>query len=101
MNRTEFERLFNGYFKNTTLAFLRLNTPIRTGDLMTTAQDYDLPKGFGIKWVMPYTVYTEEAWISPRWKGRKNKNERWIRERGLEARLNLFTAQYGGTWHER
>lgn len=26
----------------------------------------------------PYAVYTNEVWVSPRWKGRKNPNEHWI-----------------------
>ena len=28
----------------------------------------------------PYTVYTNEAWISPKWNGKQNPNEMWIQD---------------------
>lgn len=27
--------------------------------------------------IAPYMVYTNEPWISPKWKGKKNPNEKW------------------------
>lgn len=33
--------------------------------------------------VAPYAPYTNEPWVSERWKGRKNPNEGWI-ERAIE-----------------
>lgn len=28
--------------------------------------------------IAPYAVYTNEPWISPHWKGKKNPNEKWF-----------------------
>jgi hypothetical protein len=28
--------------------------------------------------IAPYVVYTNEPWISPKWKGAKNPNEKWF-----------------------
>ena len=33
--------------------------------------------------IAPYVVYTNEPWISPKWKGAKNPNEKWF-ERAVE-----------------
>lgn len=30
-----------------------------------------------IKGIAPYTPFTNEMWISPRWNGKKNPNENW------------------------
>ena len=30
--------------------------------------------------IAPYMVYTEEPWISPYWRGKKNPNEGWFRD---------------------
>lgn len=100
MTRAEFNRLFNEYFKPTTTAFMMAQTPVRSGRMMREAKVYDTDKGFGIEWGTPYTVYTVERWISPRWRGRKNPRERWILN-AVEARLDLLTAQFGGRYYER
>lgn len=38
--------------------------------------------------IAPYVPYTNEPWISPRWKGKKNPNEKWF-ERGVEDALRM------------
>ena len=102
MNREKFEKLFKGYFKATTVAFLTSAMPTpRTYKLSRSMQVMDTDKGFSIEWSTPYVPYTVEKWISPRWRGRKNPNEQWIIERGIKPRLDLFIAQHGGRYYER
>lgn len=42
--------------------------------------------------IAPYVVYTNEKWLSPRWKGKKNPNEKWIDDAAEEiaARIKAF-----------
>ena len=42
--------------------------------------------------IAPYVVYTNEKWLSPRWKGKKNPNEKWIDDAADEiaARIRAF-----------
>lgn len=69
----------------------RKSSPIRTGNLRFNAIRYvfvsptreevyiDLD-------IAPYAPYTNEPWISPRWKGKKNPNEGWF-ERGFDEAM--------------
>ena len=53
--------------------------------------------------IAPYVVYTNEPWLSPHWKGKKNPNEGWFQrlatefirrfEMAVKRREDLF---YGG-----
>lgn len=70
----------------------RKSSPIRTGNLRFNAIRYvfvsltreevyiDLD-------IAPYAPYTNEPWVAPKWKGKKNPNEGWI-ERGIEEAIN-------------
>lgn len=89
MTRKEFDS-FVKRFRAETVAFMKIATPVRTGFMMNTSKEYDLPNGFGILWDAPYTVYTVEPRISPRWKIKPNPRERWILN-ALEQRLGLIT----------
>jgi hypothetical protein len=51
--------------------------------------------------IAPYAVYTNEKWISPKWNGRKNPNEKWIdmaaqfiAERIVTEQLNSEGVEY-------
>lgn len=69
----------------------RKSSPIRTGNLRFNAIRYvfvsptreevyiDLD-------IAPYAPYTNEPWISPKWKGKKNPNEGWF-ERGFDEAM--------------
>ena len=61
-------------------AILKRFAPEDTGTLkaMITIQLYE--DGFGLRINAPYTVYTNEAWISPKWNGKQNPNEMWIQD---------------------
>lgn len=39
--------------------------------------------------VAPYMPYTNEPWISPKWKGHKNPNEKWFDRTTKELALYL------------
>lgn len=71
-------------------AYLRLKAPIDTGNLTQF--------GVGVVYKRPdliqvvigneladYAIYTNEPWLSPRWRGRKNPNEGWIQRALAEA----------------
>ena len=49
--------------------------------------------------VAPYAVYTNEAWVSERWNGRKNPNEGWI-NRAIESALPMLVNIMGGSVSE-
>lgn len=43
----------------------------------------------------PYAVYTNEKWVSPRWHGRKNPNEKWI-DNGVRSVVMNIISSTGG-----
>lgn len=45
--------------------------------------------------IAPYVVYTNEPWVSPKWKGRENPNEGWF-ERAVDAFARDLAAALGG-----
>lgn len=45
--------------------------------------------------IAPYVVYTNEPWISPRWHGRKNPNEKWI-DRSVKDMAKSIAKDLGG-----
>lgn len=46
--------------------------------------------------VAPYMPYTNEEWISPKWKGKKNPNEGWW-DKAVDSIMNQLRAELGGT----
>lgn len=46
--------------------------------------------------IAPYVVYTNEPWISERWRGNKNPNEGWF-EKATFAVAQRLAAMLGGT----
>lgn len=64
------------------LDYIKKVCPVDTGNMR---QNIKVIKSSKNEWqiriggdVVPYAVYTNEKWVSPRWKGRKNPNEKWI-----------------------
>lgn len=62
---------------------LRSLSPIDTGNLKYNAIRYefvdkDTCKIYVDESIAPYMVYTNEPWISPKWNGKKNPNEKWF-----------------------
>lgn len=46
--------------------------------------------------IAPYMPYTNEPWISPKWKGAKNPNEKWFDKFALKFATQLAN-ELGGT----
>lgn len=68
-----------------TLAYdhLKKVCPVDTGNMKTNAIQFKQLSESQIEVsieasIAPYVVYTNEKWLSPTWKGRKNPNEKWI-----------------------
>lgn len=75
---------------------VRAIAPVRSGKLKASIELVATEKGYKILITAPHTVYTEEKWVSPRWKGRANPNEGWIKE-ATELVYRLLKARLKGT----
>jgi hypothetical protein len=63
--------------------YLKSCAPVDTGNLKENAIQIiqSAPEEYQIiidSSIAPYAVYTNEKWISPQWRGKKNPNEKWI-----------------------
>lgn len=60
---------------------VRYRAPKKTGNLSETVGGEN-KDGVRKVWVggarAPYMKFTNEKWVSPRWHGKKNPNERWF-----------------------
>jgi hypothetical protein len=81
--------------------FKDFNVPVRAGasggGLKNSFKFIATDKGFEIVTDMYYMPYTNEVWISPRWRGRKNPNEKWF-ELGHEYLAQYMATQLGGRY---
>lgn len=68
--------------------------PTRTGVLRGNIKVNRIDGGFEIISDIYYMPYTVEKWISPRWRGRQNPNERWWDE-AFEIALRFLKMVYG------
>ena len=50
--------------------------------------------------IAPYVVYTNERWVSSKWKGHKNPNEGWVQKGANRVALYITKTLNGdkGTW---
>lgn len=46
--------------------------------------------------IAPYVYYTNEKWISPKWKGHKNPNEGWV-DKGMQEVVQSLGKSFEGT----
>ncbi len=79
---------------------LRSVSPVDTGNLRENIKVERVNENeYQIKICSPlvdYVVYTNEAWVSPRWKGKKNPNEKWI-DNAVELIVSEIAQTLGGT----
>lgn len=73
---------------------LRKRAPKDTGNMAYNAIRFEFPdqdtcKIYIDEAVAPYMPYTNEPWISPRWHGKKNPNEKWF-DNASKAIAELF-----------
>lgn len=83
------------------LHYLKSLVPKDTGNMRYNATKVENLGGG--KWrlyvdetIAPYVPYTNEPWISPKWKGKKNPNEGWF-ERATHLVANYISARVRGT----
>lgn len=78
MTKQQFEQTFREIQARALPIFTSYNTPTRTGNLKNSFV-YDVSdKGFEITTSIHYMPYTNEPWVSPRWRGRENPNLYWF-----------------------
>ena len=80
----------NGHYKRASTGNLR-NTA--TYVIKTSENEVQI---FVDSAIAPYVVYTNEPWVSPKWKGKQNPNEKWF-ERAVEMVAQELAAMLGGT----
>lgn len=76
------------------LLLAKEQAPYRSGELVQSITLEKTATGFEIKIKAPHTVFTNEPWISPRWRGRANPNEAWIQD--LHRLIAEFIARETG-----
>lgn len=81
---------------------LELSTylPYRSGELAASVKLQQNIDGFSVLITAPHTVYVEEPWLSPRWGGRENPNERVILEY-TDLLVRNITQKLGGVYDIR
>ena len=67
-------------------------TNLAVNGIRIASNDYILIGGE----IAPYAVYTNEAWMSDKWNGRRNPNEGWI-NRAIESALPMLVNIMGGS----
>lgn len=82
------------------VTILRMRSPIDTGNLRYNAIKYEWidENTFKIyidEKIAPYVFYTNEPWLSPKWKGKKNPNEYWI-EKAVDFIANYVALRLKG-----
>jgi len=81
--------------------FKDFNVPVRDGakggGLKNSFQYVATSNGFELLTSMYYMPYTNEVWISPRWRGRDNPNYQWF-ERGHEYLAQYMARHLGGRY---
>ena len=95
MTTIQFERLF---FELVEIA--RKRAPKDTGNLAFNSikfyrKDKDTYVIYVDEGIAPYMPYTNEKWISPKWKGKKNPNESWWQDT-VQKILQHLVNNYGG-----
>lgn len=68
--------------------------PHRSGALKGKIRVEYTKSGFDIISDIWYMPYTEEKWISPRWRGRQNPNEGWFKE-AFEVCIRMISTLTG------
>lgn len=75
---------------------------ITTGNLkfnaMKVMHEADTSRVFVDENIAPYMPYTNEPWISPKWKGAKNPNENWF-EKFVKIFAKQLADELGGKLH--
>ena len=95
MTNSEFTLLANEVLQR-----LKMVSPIKTGNLRYNAIRMQLIDENTIKiyideTIAPYAIYTIEPWISPKWNGKQNPNEKWW-DNEIEKIINDLAMEHHG-----
>ena len=82
------------FLKSLVLTEFIASAPVKTGELLNSIVLEETDSGFSISITAPHTVYTEETWISPKWDGKTNPNEKWILQ-AFERSFNKIREYFG------
>ena len=83
-----------GGVANAVLQIFKSQAPTRKGTLKGQVRVLEIEGGFQVISDIYYMPYTTEKWISPRWRGRANPNEKWWDE-AWDLSLKFLTSVYG------
>lgn len=73
------------------------NTPVRSGRLRDSFTYEPTNKGFEVTTDLHYMPYTNEPWVSPRWRGRENPNLYWF-NKSAEYFAQYMARHLGGKY---
>lgn len=95
MKPEEFAMLCSNLVKN-----IRSVSPIKTGNLRNNAIKYEFIdantcKIYVDESIAPYMPYTNEPWVSEKWKGAKNPNEKWWDNKALAIVVKTIEQELG------
>ena len=79
MTQQQFDKIFLELKSRALPVFTGYNNPTpRTGNLKRSFKYDALGDGFEITTDIYYMPFTNEPWVSPRWRGRENPNLYWF-----------------------
>lgn len=95
LTRAKFKRACESACKK-----LRELAPNRTGNLAYNAITIEFPSPdecliYVDESIAPYMPYTNEAWLSPKWNGKKNPNEGWF-QKAAQIIFEELASKLGG-----
>jgi hypothetical protein len=88
------KREFENGIENAVWQIFKSQAPTRTGVLRNQIRVERTEQGFNIISDIYYMPFTNEPWISPRWRGRANPNEKWWDE-AYKLALQFLSSVYG------
>lgn len=94
MTEKELQEELKKGIEKAVLYIYKSTSPMRTGNLKNQIRFEYTEQGFNIISDISYMPYTTERWVSPRWKGRTNPNERWW-DKSTEMSLNFISTVFG------
>ena len=80
------------------LTIVRAVAPNRRGTLSNSFNYRVVEGGVEIYTDIHYMPYTEEVWISPRWKGRQNPNQDWFKGDAYPLVTRYLALALGGQY---
>lgn len=97
MTEREFEQRILQIKAKALPVFTSFNTPTRTGALKNSFQYEPSIKGFEVTTDLFYMPFTNEPWVSPRWRGRENPNLYWF-NKSTEYFAQYMARHLGGQY---